>query len=141
VPNPTSSPATIKVVLPASINQAQHERETPRDVAFGWPQQAADDAADAGDPAVPATGQRRSGNWPRPANLVLRAVIAGAESAAPQSASDRNSSTGKPSSIQPVIPPAMVLTGRPSCAMRSAARTAALQWGTSEYVTKTVPSG
>jgi hypothetical protein len=37
--------------------------------------------------------------------------------------------SSKPSSIQPVMPPAMILTGRPSLARRRAPRAAPLQCG------------
>ncbi len=47
----------------------------------------------------------------------------------------------KPSSSQPVMPPIMSLTGRPSMARRTAALSAPLQWGPAQYTTNRVSAG
>ncbi len=56
-------------------------------------------------------------------HILLRGLVDGAAHSA---ASVANSN---PSSSHPVIPPAIIFTGRPSSARRSAPRAAPLQWG------------
>lgn len=51
------------------------------------------------------------------------------------------STSAKPSSFQPVIPPIISFTGRPRRARRAAARSAPLQCGPPQYTTKSVSRG